>query len=307
MRGLYLFGIIYCAYGMLRDTVSYGTLAAVMQLVGQIQAPFANITGFIPKWYAMEASAERLMEIESFKDDIDDGPVDQKEMVCFYKEEMDSFGMRNVSFRYPGENMPEVLHGLSFDIKKGETVAFTGSSGCGKSTVLKLLMCMYPISAGEIYVGKMALTSRFRGLFAYVPQGNLLMNGTIRDIVAFSDSDSKYDDERLRLALRTACAEEFVDELERGLDTELGERGSGLSEGQMQRLAIARAVFSERPILLLDEATSALDQKTEEKLLNNLQKLTDKTVIIVTHKPAALSICDKVLRFTESGVTEDDQ
>ncbi len=307
MRGLYLFGIIYCAYGILHDTISYGTLVAVMQLAGQIQTPFANITGFIPRWNAMAGSAERLMEIEAFEDDISDEFMDQEEAVRFYTEDMDSFGMKDVSFRYPGDNMPEVLHRLSFDIKKGETVAFTGNSGCGKSTVLKLLMCLYPVSSGELYAGGKELTSRYRRLFAYVPQGNLLMNGTVRDVIAFADIEGRYDEGRIRNALRTACADRFVEELENGLDTELGERGSGLSEGQMQRLAIARAVFSERPILLLDEATSALDQETEEKLLNNLQKLTDKTIIIVTHKPAALSICDRVLRFTESGVTEDDQ
>lgn len=305
MRGLYLFGIINCAYGILHDTISYGTLVAVMQLAGQIQTPFANITGFIPRWNAMAGSAERLMEIEAFEDDISDEFMDQEEAVRFYTEDMDSFGMKDVSFRYLGDNMPEVLHRLSFDIKKGETVAFTGNSGCGKSTVFKLLMCLYPVSSGKVYAGERTLTSRYRRLFAYVPQGNLLTNGTVRDVIAFSDIESRYDEERMRFALRTACAEGFVEELENGLDTELGERGSGLSEGQMQRLAIARAIFSERPILLLDEATSALDQDTEEELLKKLQGLTDKTVVIVTHRQAALSICDRVLRFTEDGVTEE--
>ena len=305
MRGLYLFGIIYCAYGILHDTISYGTLVAVMQLAGQIQTPFANITGFIPRWNAMAGSAERLMEIEAFEDDISDEFMDQEDAVRFYTEDMDSFGMKNVSFSYPGDSMPEVLHGLSFDIKKGETVAFTGNSGCGKSTVLKLLMCLYPVSSGKVYAGERTLTSRYRRLFAYVPQGNLLTNGTVRDVIAFADIEGRYDEGRIRNALRTSCAEGFVEELENGLDTELGERGSGLSEGQMQRLAIARAIFSERPILLLDEATSALDQDTEEELLKKLQGLTDKTVVIVTHRQAALSICDRVLRFTEDGVTEE--
>ena len=141
-----------------------------------------------------------------------------------------------------------------------------------------------------------------RHLFAYVPQGNQLMHGTIRQIVSFADPSAAQDEERLEQALRVACADEFVSELEFGADTMLGERGAGLSEGQMQWLAIARAVFSVSPILLLDEATSALDETTESRLLHNLRSMTDKTVIIVTHRRAALSICDRVLSFTENGV-----
>ena len=134
----------------------------------------------------------------------------------------------------------------------------------------------------------------------YVPQGNALMNGTVRQAVSLGDPSAAKDDARLRHALSVACADEFVSEP----DTELGERGSGLSEGQTQRLAIARAVFSGAPILLLDEATSALDAGTEERLLRNLRTLTDKTVIIVTHRKAALAICDRVLSFTPNGVEQ---
>ena len=130
------------------------------------------------------------------------------------------------------------------------------------------------------------------------------MSGTIREIVAFADPASAADEKRLQKALRIACAESFVEELDRGADTLLGERGTGLSEGQMQRIAIARAIFSDSPILLLDEATSALDAETEKQLLENLRSMTDKTVVIVTHRPAALSICDRVVEFTENGVVE---
>ena len=252
----------------------------------------------------MTASAERLMEIESFEDDLTEKPLEREETERFYKEEMDSLGFKDVCFTYPGEEMPEVLHGVSLNIRKGEAVAFTGSSGCGKSTVLKLLMCLYPIASGGRYIGNRLLTSAYRRLFAYVPQGNLLMNGTIRDIVTFGDPGDSQNDGRIRQVLRIACAETFVDDLDNGVDTLLGERGSGLSEGQMQRLAIARALFSGGPVLLLDEATSALDVDTEKHLLQNLQELEDKTVIIVTHRPAVLSICDKVFLFTDNGVTE---
>jgi ATP-binding cassette subfamily B protein len=128
------------------------------------------------------------------------------------------------------------------------------------------------------------------------------MRGTIREIVSFAAPACAGEEEKLLRAMQIACAEEFVAELDLGADTLLGERGTGLSEGQMQRLAIARAVFSGSPVLLLDEATSALDGETERRLLENLRRLTDKTVVIVTHRPAALSICDRVLEFTETGV-----
>ena len=125
-----------------------------------------------------------------------------------------------------------------------------------------------------------------------------LMSGTIREVVAFADMEDRNNDARIRQALAIACGDDFVSDLDNGIDTLLGERGTGLSEGQMQRIAIARAVFSESPILLLDEATSALDEQTQKRLLQNLRRMTDKTVIIVTHRPAALEICDRVIDFT---------
>jgi ATP-binding cassette subfamily B protein len=130
------------------------------------------------------------------------------------------------------------------------------------------------------------------------------MNGSVREIVSFAKPEEKLNEEKLWKALQIACADGFVSESEQCIDTVLGERGSGISEGQMQRLAIARAVFSDAPVLLLDEATSALDVDTEKRLLYNLRELTDKTVITVTHRPAVLSICDRVLEFTEDGITE---
>ena len=148
------------------------------------------------------------------------------------------------------------------------------------------------------------LTAAHRRLFAYVPQGNVLMNGTIREVVSFAVPEAAADEERLWRALKIVCADIFVSDLEQGADTLLGEHGAGLSEGQMQRLAIARAVFSDAPVLLLDEATSSLDAETERRVLENLSSMTDKTVVIVTHRPAALAICDRVLQFAENGITE---
>ena len=318
MHGMYMFGACYCAWGILNNTVTYGTLTAVMQLMSQIQAPFANISGLLPRYYAVIASAERLMEVELFNEDYTGKVRCREEISKLYKEQLMGVGLHHADFTYNPAggvtdennkaNMPVVLHGVNLEIRKGEYVAFTGHSGCGKSTVLKLLMSMYPLDGGTKSIlcrgGKVIpLTAEYRRLFAYVPQGNQLMTGTIREIVAFAD-EGEPDETRIENALWIACADEFIDELENGIDTQLGERGTGLSEGQMQRIAIARALYSEAPILLLDEATSALDAATEEKLLFNLRNLTDKTVIIVTHRTAALDICDRVLDFTENGIEE---
>lgn len=318
-QGMYLFGVIWCGWGILTGTITYGTLTAITQLISQIQSPFANITGYLPRFYAMTASAERLMEIESFSDETIEHPLELSSIKIFYQNKLLEIGLDNVSFTYypptdkvkalSKDGMPVVLNDISLSIRKGEYVAFTGHSGCGKSTVIKLLMSIYKPDVGECYLRtadeRTVLSSEWHRLFAYVPQGNKLMTGTVREAVAFADKARINDDEKISQALKIACADEFVSELENGVDTLLGERGTGLSEGQMQRIAIARAVFSESPVLILDEATSSLDTTTEKNLLENLRQMTDKTVIIVTHRPAALTICDRILKFTEKGVEED--
>ena len=320
INGLYLFGVCYCGYGILMGKISYGTLTAITQLISQIQSPIANITGYLPKFYAMTASAERLMEIEQFGNDSDAPAYSTEEIRSFYDSKLVSFGLKHADFTYypavlsikelSKENQPVVLQDISVEICKGEYVAFTGHSGCGKSTVLKLLMSIYQLDGGERYLtdldGTHTLTAEWRRLYAYVPQGNQLMSGTIRDIVSFADKTDRDSDEKIHRALTIACADEFITDLENGIDTLLGERGTGLSEGQMQRIAIARAVFSNSPILLLDESTSALDEATEKRVLENLRSMTNKTVVIVTHRPAALEICDRILEFTENGVAAHD-
>ena len=310
----YLLSAVYCGYGILQGNITYGTFTAVLQLVGQIQSPFAGITGVVPQYFAMIASAERLMEAEQYPEDGRGVSLPADKIGRFYEEQFESLGLQNASFSYqnaerdgPGAQETHVIDHLDLEIRKGEYVAFTGRSGCGKSTLFKLLMCLYPLDAGRRYLrarknGKTEeypLTALWRGLFAYVPQGNQLMSGTIREVVAFGDPSAMAQDDRLLRALQVACADSFVLKGERGLDTLLGERGAGLSEGQMQRIAIARAVFSDRPILILDEATSALDEETEQRVLQNLKEMTDKTVLLITHRPAALRICDREITMTE--------
>lgn len=322
MNGMYLLGVGWCGYGILKGTITFGTLTAITQLISQIRSPFVNISGYLPRYYAMQASAERLMEAEHFPEEMPD-VLPLQAAASLYENELSSFGLQDACFAYypvtgvdslsaeqlSKENMPAALRDITFEINKGEYAAFTGQSGCGKSTVLKLLMGVCRPDNGECYYrdisGKQEkLTSACRRMFAYVPQGNALMSGTIREVVSFALPEMSDNEERLWQALRIACADQFVKELDGGVDTLLGERGTGLSEGQMQRLAIARAIFSGSPILLLDEATSALDESTEKQLLDNLRNLTDKTVITVTHRQSVLAICDRVLCFSETGVQE---
>ncbi len=295
--GAYVLGALYCGYGILSGTMSYGTFTAVLQLIGQIQSPFANISGFVPRFYAMLASAERLMEAERFPEDCPEGNMSREEAAALYSQ-MTAIALENVSFAYPNDPS-DAVRDLSFTVEKGEYIAFTGPSGCGKSTVLKLLLALYPLKDGALSLKTrelpQSLAPYHRSLFAYVPQGNVLMTGTVRQVLTFDDPS--ISDEDLWQALKIACAEDFVRQLEQGLQTPLSERGAGLSEGQLQRLAIARAILSDRPILLLDEATSALDEATEAEVLRNLRAMTDKTVLIVTHRPAALSICDRQIAF----------
>ena len=308
MNCVYVFGAVYCGFGILHGTMDYGTFTAVLQLVSQTNAPIANISGFFPQYSAMLASGERLIEVESYADEVSTQMVEDAN--AFYQEKLVGLRLEKACFTYlpvgdveaGKEGRRTVLKDLDMEIRKGEYVAFCGPSGCGKSTVLKLLMCMYNLDDGQRYVlskdGDQPLTAGWRGLFSYVPQGNQLMSGTIRQVVTFGDQADMAREEDIRRALTIACADQFVGELPEGIDTQLGERGAGLSEGQMQRIAIARAIFSDRPILLLDEATSALDEENEAKLLENLRSMTDKTVIIVTHRPAALDITDKIIHFT---------
>ena len=320
VRAAYLLAVAYCGYGILRGTVSYGTFVGALQLVGQVQGPIANITGCVPRYFAMTASAERLMEAEELPSDGASACADACVVAPERLREFAGIELAGASCRYvpaapaaepdaPVRLATEVPEGgrvvvcPDMRIGRGEFVALTGPSGCGKSTSLKLMMALCPLEAGSCSVlleggAREPLTAAWRGLFAYVPQGNHLMSGTIREAVTFGDVSAPDCDERVRAALRVACAD-FVDALPGGLNTRLGEGGCGLSEGQVQRLAIARAVYTDRPVLLLDEVTSSLDPATERQVLQNLRALEDKTVVVVTHRPAALEVCTRQVEFCE--------
>ncbi len=304
MRGAYVLGVCVCSINIVRGLMSYGTMTAILQLVTQVETPFAQLSNFLPQYYSMIASAERLIEIENLPADCDGEMLSEEEIQNFYENEFKSVGLSEAYFSYKdsGDGKIHVLNKKSIAVNKGEYVAFMGESGCGKSTAMKLMMCLYPLDSGERYLKTedgetIKLSPKWRGLFAYVPQGNCLVSGTVREVLTFGNPQTAHNEDEIYRALKIACADTFVNELSEGIDSRLGEQGTGISEGQMQRLAIARAVMSGRPILLFDEATSSLDSVTEEKLLQNLRTMTDRTVILITHRTATLDICDKTIRF----------
>ncbi|MGN1090071.1 MAG: ATP-binding cassette domain-containing protein, partial [Huintestinicola sp.] len=209
-------------------------------------------------------------------------------------DELEKIMLEDVCYSY-GEN--DVLKDVCIDVEKGSITSLTGISGGGKSTLFLLLLGAYQPSSGSIVFsspkGSFGAGRETRRLFAYVPQGNQLFSGTIAENIAFLKSGADRDD--IMHAAEIACAAEFIKELPGGLDTKVGENGFGLSEGQAQRIAVARAILSGAPVLLLDEATAALDEATEARLLENISALDGKTVMIVTHRPAALKICSRHL------------
>ncbi len=275
-----------------QGTFTYGSLAALIQLVGRIQSPIANAISLMSQAYNVVASAERLEEVLE---------LPQEEMGQI-PDGFDALCLENVCFRY--EDGPDgVLTDVSGTIRRGDFVALTGISGGGKTSLFQLLLGIYHPSSGTVCVEwketKTPVGKATRSLFAYVPQGNSLRSGTLyENLTMFTDHASPED---VQNAVRAACLEDVVREV--GLNAVLGERGVGLSEGQAQRVAVARALLSGAPILLLDEATSALDEETEAKMLRNISAMREKTCIIVTHRRAALAICDYAFQIDSGRMT----
>lgn len=279
--------LCWCAARMLRGEMSFGSLTAVIQLVNQVQAPFVDLSGVFPKYIAMIASAERLMELSRIQGEPE--PM-QEEPQDIYRE-MQMLHVEGLSFSYDRD---QVLTDADFSLPKGAFAVITGPSGIGKSTLLKLLLGIFKPSAGELSIlcsdRKVLLDRSTRRMFAYVPQGNLLLSGTLRDNLTIVRPHATEED--IRQAVHVSAMDDYLPQLPNGLDTVIGESGAGLSEGQAQRLAIARAVLGGAPILLLDECTSALDEQTEKKVLQRIRKLPDRTCIAVTHRQAAVDYCD---------------
>ena len=289
--------LVWGAMRMLQGRMSFGSLTAMIQLVNQLQTPFVGLSGVLPQYLAMVASAERLMELEAIQGD----PAPMMETPEAVYGRMKAIRAEGISFSYDRD---QLLKEASFRLPKGAFAVVTGPSGIGKSTLLKLLLGIFPAEEGSLVLdceeNALRVDRSTRKLFAYVPQGNLLLSGSLRENLTIVKPEAS--EEELAQAVYVSAMEDYLPALPKGLDTVLGESGAGLSEGQAQRLAIARAVLGGAPILLLDECTSALDEATEAKVLQRLRALPGRTCIAVTHRPGAVALCDWKLEVSEGKI-----
>lgn len=286
----YLIAFLWAAVRMSMHTLSFGGMTAYLQLVNRIQSPARNLSRIVPAFVSVFTAAERLMELEEPPLEEQGDPI-VVEAPCGVKLDDVSYGYNDGDGR--------VIDHLSFDFRPGTCTAILGETGAGKTTLIRLILALLRPQEGEISLyhadgDGQQLSPRMRCNFVYVPQGNTLMSGTIRDNLLMG-SPTASDDEMYD-ALHQACAD-FVSQLPDGLDTRCSESGAGLSEGQAQRIAIARALLRNRPVMLFDEATSALDIETERRLLANVLGSRQHTIIFITHRPAVVEYCDEVLRL----------
>lgn len=284
----YLVAFLWAALRMSADTLSFGGMTAFLQLVNRIQSPARDLTKLVPAFVSVFTAAERLMELE-------ENPLEEQGEPLMMPAPC---GVRLHDVTYSYDDAP-VISNLSFDFRPGTCTAVLGETGSGKTTVIRLLMALIRPQKGSIEIYSSSsdaamISPRHRCNFVYVPQGNTLLSGTIRSNLLLADPSATED--MMWDALRTSCAE-FVSDLPLQLDTPCGESGVGLSEGQSQRISIARALLRNRPIMLFDEATSALDPDTERRLLKNVLASNSKTVIFITHRLAVVDYCDDTLRL----------
>ncbi len=285
-------------YRLSIGTITFGTVTAMLSLVGQIQSPFREMASILPQIYMVFASTERLIDLDNIKEDNNGIELTENEVKKFEK-----LTFENVSFSY--EDV-EVLKNVNLTINRKECIALCGISGVGKSTLSKLLLSIVTPDDGRAFVTadkkEIGISSGTRKLFSYVPQGNLILSGTIRDNITFCDKNP--DENKLISAATVAQIIDDINILPNGFETVLGEKGHGLSEGQIQRLAIARALYYDAPVLLLDEATSSLDISTEEKLLTAIRTMTDKTCIMISHRSEVMRACEKTYILQDCSLNE---
>ncbi len=285
---VYIYALIWSSYNLLMKNITVGGLTSIVQLVTQIQAPIISLSRSVQNVFHMIGSAERIIELEKIEKDVIETNIDNKKLY----DNLNSIIIENVNFTYQNK---QIFKQLNLTIKKGENIVIYGESGIGKSTLLKLILGIIQKDSGEIFFrlkdgNTQPINVDTRNMFSYVPQGKLILSGTIRENITFVNPN--ISDADLEKALEVSCCKSFIEQLEKGLDTKIGERGSGLSEGQLQRISIARAIASNAPILILDEITSSLDTKTEEDVINNIKNLQNITCIIVTHRNSIAKLCD---------------
>ena len=317
----YLVAFLWAAVRMASHSLTFGGMTAFLQLVNRIQSPARSLTKLVPAFVSVFTAAERLMELEENPLDEQGDPV-VMEPPCGIR-------LEHVSYAYDDGDGEEVLHDLNFDFKPGTCTAVLGETGAGKTTLIRIILGLIHPKGGQAIIYAKAknkedkskktgnrkqrrtlhtvviqssapamlafpISPLTRCNLSYVPQGNTLLSGTVRDNLRLGDLNAS--DEEMREALHMSCADFLFSEHD-GLDTLCGEQGSGLSEGQAQRIAIARALLRNRPVLLLDEATSALDPETERELLRNILSDKKRTVIFITHRLAVTDYCDQTLKI----------
>lgn len=297
--GAYFLVFAWGAINLVNKTITFGAMTALLQLFNKIQDPISSLIGCYTPILNTVAAAERLMEFEEMSLE------NLNPNLELLNHNNISIEFNRVSFSY--KKTCSILNKISFSINSGEIIALVGPSGEGKTTIIKLLLSLIHSNEGEIYLGdgshKETLCKNHRDKISYVPQGNTLFSGTIRENIIYGNKESSFDN--IQKACEDACCIDFINNLDDHFETYIGEKGLGISEGQSQRIAIARAFLRKRPILILDEATSALDPDTEIKILNSIKNLKHKPIcIIITHRPKALEICDRILRLEDSTIAD---
>lgn len=298
----YVFALSYGAVQIADGVITYGTMSVFLTLVNQIQSPILMLVRKIPHVVSVLASAGRIKEMHEI------GLEKRLDTEFDSDENQSNVGVKitNIEFGYDDDL---VLDNLNLDIKPGETVAIVGESGIGKTTLVRLIMSLVEGSKGKIEFynadgSKGDASASSRRFMSYVPQGNTLFSGTIRENILMGNKNAT--DEEIAEVLDLVAATEFVDKLPNKVDTVIGERGHGLSEGQAQRIAIARALIKKAPFLILDEATSALDEQTEMRVIEGIRKQSPKpTCLVITHRKGILRFCDRELRIENRNISEN--
>lgn len=296
--GFYIAAIIFCGNAIIDGLMTIGLLTALVALLSQLTGPLGNITSIVPRYYSLLASGERL-KIES---DIETKYLSKEEIDNYYSNEFKAIKLDKVNFSYLDKyaNKVEALKDFSLEINKNERILIKGHSGSGKTTLFKIILSLIKPESGNIYLldkEEHDLSLEYEKLFAYVPQDNLLMEGTIEEVISLFDKNVDID--KLNKALELSEAKDFVNALALKEKTFLNEKGSGLSLGEMERIAIARALYSDAPILLLDECSASLDLETEKKVMNNILSLKNKTIILISHHKYDESNFDQVIDLGE--------
>ena len=299
----------FAAFRLWQGEISYGTMTMIVSMAASLRGSFSSILNLMPQVIRAGISAERIMEITSLPRDSMEDQEEAEEIKRRAKDEGVFVHMDSVDFCYEEEKW--IYRDADFRAEPGEIVALIGPSGQGKTTTLNLILGLYHPQKGLVTVGNpdgdpLRASSSTRRLFSYIPQGNTMFSGTIADNMRMVKPEAT--EEEIRSALEAACAWEFVEKLDHGMDTEVRERGTRFSEGQKQRLSIARALLADAPVMILDEATSALDVATERRVLRQIiKKEPSRTVIVAAHRPSVFSMCNRVYKVGNGRILEEDE